>query len=232
MVYRKIYEEHHGEIPKGYHIHHIDGNHSNNCVTNLQCVSAQEHYNIHYSQGDYGACWSLINTGHLTITNEKRSELGRLQQNKLVQEGIHPWQTRKDGTSLSLDNSNIIKENVGNIQRKLVKEGKHNFLSLNRSPEMEIKRSKTLKKKYKEPIFKEKMRQNKIGRTWELSPENAKKVSKNLIPLNSKDVALLFKGTVWVNNGIKNKRIKNTEQIPEGYTKGRLFVPWNKRSNI
>lgn len=232
MIYRKIYEQHHGEIPKGYHIHHIDGNHSNNSIDNLACVTAQEHYDIHYSQGDYGACWSLINTGHLTITKEKRSELSRLQQNKLVEEGIHPWQKRKDGTSLSLDHSNIIKENVGIIQRELVKEGKHHFLSSNRSPEMEIKRSETLKEKYKQPIFKEKMRQSKIGRTWELSSENAKKVSKNLSPFTSEDVTLLFKGTIWINNGVKNKRIKNIEQIPEGYTKGRLFVPRNKRSNI
>jgi len=33
--YRKIYEQHHGiKIPKGYHIHHIDGNHNNNEILN------------------------------------------------------------------------------------------------------------------------------------------------------------------------------------------------------
>lgn len=44
--YRKIYENHSGSIPKGYEIHHIDGNHSNNIPSNLMAVTAEEHYNL------------------------------------------------------------------------------------------------------------------------------------------------------------------------------------------
>jgi N-acetylglutamate synthase/N-acetylornithine aminotransferase len=59
--YRKIYENHHGPILKDeegrtYEIHHIDGDHSNNDPVNLTALTLQEHYNIHYSQGDYYAC--------------------------------------------------------------------------------------------------------------------------------------------------------------------------------
>ena len=55
--YRKIYEHHHGLIPKEengrtYEIHHIDGNHSNNNPSNLTAVTLQDHYDIHYSQQD------------------------------------------------------------------------------------------------------------------------------------------------------------------------------------
>lgn len=32
-----------GEIPKGYHVHHIDGNKQNNKVTNLSIISAKDH---------------------------------------------------------------------------------------------------------------------------------------------------------------------------------------------
>lgn len=32
-----------GEIPKGYHVHHIDGNKQNNVVTNLKIVHPSEH---------------------------------------------------------------------------------------------------------------------------------------------------------------------------------------------
>ena len=32
-----------GEIPKGYHVHHIDGNKQNNLVTNLKIVHPSEH---------------------------------------------------------------------------------------------------------------------------------------------------------------------------------------------
>jgi len=51
--YRKIWEEHNKKsIPKGYHIHHIDGDKSNNSPYNLICVSAKEHYEIHFNRGD------------------------------------------------------------------------------------------------------------------------------------------------------------------------------------
>jgi hypothetical protein len=56
-IYRKIYEQNFGPIPKEpngrtYEIHHIDGNHNNNDPTNLSAMTIQEHYDIHYSQGD------------------------------------------------------------------------------------------------------------------------------------------------------------------------------------
>jgi len=53
MNYRKIWEEYNNQkIPKGYHIHHIDGNKDNNDPENLQCVSPEDHFMIHYLQGD------------------------------------------------------------------------------------------------------------------------------------------------------------------------------------
>ena len=53
-IYRKIYEDHYGPIPKeengrSYEIHHLDGNSNNNDPKNLIAVTLQEHYNIHYS---------------------------------------------------------------------------------------------------------------------------------------------------------------------------------------
>jgi len=52
-IYRTIYEQYFGKIPKdsqgrSYEIHHLDGNHENNDISNLRCVSIQEHYDIHY----------------------------------------------------------------------------------------------------------------------------------------------------------------------------------------
>jgi hypothetical protein len=48
--YRKIYENHYGKIPKGYHIHHIDGNPFNNHISNLECISAEDHAKIHKNE--------------------------------------------------------------------------------------------------------------------------------------------------------------------------------------
>ena len=59
--YRKIYEDNFGSIPvdstgRTYDIHHLNGDHSDSDILNLKCVTIQEHYDIHYSQGDWGAC--------------------------------------------------------------------------------------------------------------------------------------------------------------------------------
>jgi hypothetical protein len=58
MNYRKIWEKVNGPIPVdengiSYEIHHIDGNRSNNDLSNLICISIKEHYEIHLKQGDY-----------------------------------------------------------------------------------------------------------------------------------------------------------------------------------
>lgn len=50
-LYRKIYEDHYGPIPKGYHVHHIDGNHENNDPENLMAVTPEEHARLHVEMG-------------------------------------------------------------------------------------------------------------------------------------------------------------------------------------
>lgn len=104
--YRKIYENHYGEIPVdsngiSYDIHHIDGDHSNNDPNNLIALTLQEHYNIHYSQGDFIAC-TLI-TRKLKIDKEENSKLLSLANKKRVLENKHNFQKRKDGSSLASD---------------------------------------------------------------------------------------------------------------------------------
>lgn len=43
LVHRLVYETFVGLIPKGFHVHHIDGNKKNNQVDNLMAVSPKEH---------------------------------------------------------------------------------------------------------------------------------------------------------------------------------------------
>ena len=46
-LHRQVYLDFKGEIPKGYHIHHIDGNTSNNSPDNLEAISPSEHKKKH-----------------------------------------------------------------------------------------------------------------------------------------------------------------------------------------
>lgn len=56
--------------PKTHHIHHIDGNHSNNAIENLQCLTQSEHLKVHgnynhfgYGKPEYSAVKSVIQVG-------------------------------------------------------------------------------------------------------------------------------------------------------------------------
>jgi hypothetical protein len=81
QYHRLIYENHFGPIPvdadgRRYEIHHIDGNHNNNSLDNLQCVSIKEHYQIHLKQGDLKAC--LIMSKRMKLAPEEKSRLAKI----------------------------------------------------------------------------------------------------------------------------------------------------------
>lgn len=47
QAHRVIYEQHHGPIPEGWHIHHIDEDPLNNDPSNLQALSPRDHSRLH-----------------------------------------------------------------------------------------------------------------------------------------------------------------------------------------
>lgn len=107
-TYKKIYEQTYGKLPvdefgRTYEIHHIDGNRANNDINNLQCVSIQEHFNIHYSQGDYGACVMIAK--RMQMSPEYLSEIQKGKKRPGVggvKKGTIPWNKGKNGYKLNL----------------------------------------------------------------------------------------------------------------------------------
>lgn len=76
--YRRIWEKYNGPIPKdeqgrSYDIHHIDGDHNNNDISNLIALSRRDHYETHKKQGDWAACLILSET--LDLTKEEIHEM-------------------------------------------------------------------------------------------------------------------------------------------------------------
>lgn len=117
--HRQVYKEHYGPIPKdingrSYDIHHIDGDHTNNDPTNLKAVTIQEHYNIHYTQGEYNACFKMA--WRMRMSPTELSELARKSALQRVAAGTHPWagdnsiskRKSKDGTHHWLGKNNPI----------------------------------------------------------------------------------------------------------------------------
>ena len=47
ILHREIWKRFNGEIPKGYVVHHIDGDPSNNKIENLQIMTQSEHIMLH-----------------------------------------------------------------------------------------------------------------------------------------------------------------------------------------
>lgn len=141
--YRKIYEQHYGEIPREengrtYDIHHIDGNHLNNDPENLKAVSLQEHYDIHHNMKDWGACIAIkmrmdSDPNLISELNKKRIEdgthnfLGGHLQRKRLEEGTHHFiggEIARQGNQKRLTNGthHLLGSSVNN---KMLAEGKH-----------------------------------------------------------------------------------------------------------
>jgi hypothetical protein len=135
--YRKIYENHHGPIPKDeegrkYEVHHIDGNRSNNDPDNLIALSIQEHYNIHYSQGDWAACLSISSRANKSA--KEKSELARRSALKRLGSGNHPFLRKNFSKNIQLKRIAAgthhwqIPGQQAELNRQRVENGTHNLL--------------------------------------------------------------------------------------------------------
>lgn len=47
LMHRYVWEYYNCEIPKGYHVHHRDGNKANNDISNLALLKGTEHWKLH-----------------------------------------------------------------------------------------------------------------------------------------------------------------------------------------
>lgn len=136
-IYRKIYEQHYGPIPKDeedrtFEIHHLDGDDSNNNPLNLVALSIKDHYDLHYSQNDWPACLTMSH--RMKISPEEKSLLATLHANNRVQKGTHNLTKMEDGTSVSSDRVDNGTHNFldSEFQRqnaiKRVEDGTHHFI--------------------------------------------------------------------------------------------------------
>jgi hypothetical protein len=175
--YRRIWIKANGPIPldeqgRKYDIHHIDGNRENSELSNLQCVSMEEHLNIHISRGDWGAAFRIGQ--RMDIDPIIKSDLMSKSNKKRLEEGNHPF----------------LQEEFKRLQKKamntMINNNKHPF----QNPEVIKKAIKIKQEKYN---HEELSQQTKKG--WELWKENNPNADRTT--KGSKVGAEKTKGTKW-----------------------------------
>lgn len=126
--YTKIWKENFGDIPidengRIYEIHHIDNNRNNNNIENLLCLSIKEHYDIHYINGDYGACVLIAKRIGLPINHISNIQKG-IKRPGIggVKKGTIPWNKGKTGYNLILTEEGQHNKNVSLKKRSIIKD--------------------------------------------------------------------------------------------------------------
>lgn len=126
VIHRKIWEEAYGPIPldengRSYEIHHKNGDHYDDRLENLECLSIYDHFQIHKAQGDIMACCAISRRMAQPL------ELSPAEVKILSEEAKRKAIKRvKDGTHNFLGGS-IQREH----QARRKSEGSHNFINSN-----------------------------------------------------------------------------------------------------
>lgn len=203
MNYRKIWEANNGTIPtdelgRSYEIHHIDGNRKNNHLSNLMCVSIEEHYNIHLNQ--------YLETGYHKDMAAARILAGKLGKSADELKGYSISNETKRKISKTLTGVSHSKERVEKMK---------NSLKGYKWSDSDIEsRSRGIRKYYKEASKDElRSRWDKISESHKgkvLSDSTREKLSKH----NSKhsdDVVLRI--AKMIEDGVRYKVISETFDI-------------------
>lgn len=175
--YRRIWIKANGPIPldeqgRRYDIHHVDGNRENSELNNLQCVSMEEHLNIHTNRGDWAAAFRIAQ--RMNVDPRIKSELMSKSNKKRLEEGSHPFTDKK-----------IRETNLRTTMEK-IKNKEHPFQKLETN-------KKAIKAKQEKYNHEELSQQTKKGwELWKQNNPNADRTTKG-----SKVGAEKTKGTKW-----------------------------------
>jgi len=82
-LHRMIWESQNGPIPKGFDIHHIDGNKLNNCIENLECIPHSEHLSTHMKSNKKLYDWHKTPEGRKFL-GEKAKQLWKERESHVL----------------------------------------------------------------------------------------------------------------------------------------------------
>jgi len=101
LMHRYVWEFYNCPIPKGYHIHHKDGNKANNDISNLELLKGTEHWKLHSKLlTDEEREWkrqNIITNAVPKASEWHKSDAGRewhREQYKKTKDALHRVHTR------------------------------------------------------------------------------------------------------------------------------------------
>ncbi|MDE1970980.1 MAG: HNH endonuclease [Patescibacteria group bacterium] len=95
-AHRFVWEKVNGKIPKGFHIHHKDGNKSNNDINNLECLSPKEHIDRHFTEERRNKNIELMHIIRPLASQWHSSEEGKEWHKKHAEEcGFGHWEEKE-----------------------------------------------------------------------------------------------------------------------------------------
>jgi len=137
-LHRYIYEMHYGEIPKGYEIHHKDGNKLNNNIDNLEILTKSEHTKLHMAGRTLSEKHKqkISESGKKRIFSEETKEKMRIAQRKVIRKK-HSEETKQKMSEAWKKRSHEVSEETRQklrevwVRRKLLKGVKNENYSVN-----------------------------------------------------------------------------------------------------
>lgn len=88
-LHRRIWKDHYGEIPPNHHIHHKNGDSTDNRIENLECISKKDHHKLHF---DREKQTRILHKARDAASAWHRSEYGRKVHSKM---GKESWNKRE-----------------------------------------------------------------------------------------------------------------------------------------
>ena len=118
-LHRAVWSAAFGDIPKGCHIHHRDGNQANNAIDNLECLDGREHLSKEWQLRKSGLAEHFSENARARAAEWHRSDAGRLWHKRHAErsKGWNKWK-REPRNCLFCGNeySALIRKN-GHVQK-------------------------------------------------------------------------------------------------------------------
>jgi hypothetical protein len=75
LIHRMTWEFYNGPVPKGFDIHHIDGNKMNNHISNLECLTHSAHLKLHMTENSEKVhAWLKTPKGRKFLSEKAKKE--------------------------------------------------------------------------------------------------------------------------------------------------------------